>query len=268
MMTKSAQIPNWQLPDGVSRGTWDYLRSSQIATDYDRYFTKSPLMKLDIVLLLNCLPGNSDCNRTILDLGCGTGRVASAMLPMGYHLVNVDLSSAMLHELESKTEPQYRSRCKNISANLVELDSHIEPRSVDFAVCLFSTLGMIRGRQHRLRFLAGVRASLKPDGRFLVHVHNRHRSWCDPGGPRWLLGSFWRGLRSKQHEFGDRVYGYRGLPSMFLHIYSRKELLADLRMAGFSDIQILPISTEGDGLLPQRRVLNNLRAGGFFAIAQ
>ena len=52
---------------------------------------------------------------------------------------------------------------------------------------LFSTLGMIRGRENRQRVLNHVRRILKPGGLFVVHVHNLWYNLYDPGGPWWLV---------------------------------------------------------------------------------
>ena len=39
--------PTWQLPPGVSAGTWDYLDSELVAVDYDDYFTQHTLFQVD-----------------------------------------------------------------------------------------------------------------------------------------------------------------------------------------------------------------------------
>ncbi len=261
-------LPSWKLPAGVSRATWDYLQADHIANEYDDYFADSPLMRLDMQVLRERLPPATATQPCVIaDLGCGTGRVAHEMLPLGYHLINVDLSPAMLREVESKTPQEYRARSRCLRANLVELDTALEAESLDWAVCLFSSLGMIRGRQHRRRFLAGVRHALKPGGTFFVHVHNRYRSLFDPGGPSWLLRSWLASRWDPQTEFGDRVYNYRRLPRMFLHIYSRRELLQDLRAAGLAKIAIAPIDPTGSTLMKPSWLTDHFRAGGFFAFA-
>lgn len=264
----SKRVPNWQLPPGVSRPTWDYIQSEHIASEYDAYFADSQLMRLDLQVLGQHLPGlGQDPPPVIADLGCGTGRVARQLLPLGYRLINVDLSPAMLRELAAKTPAEFQDRCECICANLVELDAAVPPHSVDLAVCLFSSLGMIRGRVNRKRCLRATHTILKPGGRLLVHVHNRLHSLFDPGGPSWLLKSFIRSWLRGEQEFGDRVYAYRRLPQMFLHIYSRRELVADLRAAGFSHWSIDAISATGDRLLPRSTPMLSLRAGGYFALA-
>ena len=264
----SKRKPNWQLPVGVSRATWDYIQAEHIATEYDEYFADSALMRLDLEVLQDSLPPvNSGTPPVIADLGCGTGRVSRFLLPLGYQLINVDLSQAMLSELKAKTPAEFQDRNQCVCANLVELDSVLDADSLDLAVCLFSSMGMIRGRKNRRRFLTAVHKTLRPGARFLVHVHNRNRSLFDPGGPKWLIGSLMKSFSGRDWEFGDRVYAYRRLPAMFLHIYSRRELLSDLRHANFHNIQLLPISVAGDRLLSARNPWIGLRAGGYFAIA-
>lgn len=261
-------LPTWQLPTGVSRATWDYLQSEHIAGEYDAYFADSALMRLDMQVLRQRLPAVDPAQPCVIgDLGCGTGRVARELLPLGYHMVNVDLSPAMLREVEAKTPIEYRQRSRCLSANLVEIDQALEPDSLDWAVCLFSSLGMIRGRQHRRQFLAGVRQTLKPGGTFFVHVHNRYRSLLDPGGPGWLARSWLSSRWDRDTEFGDRIYSYRRLPKMFLHIYSRRELRQDLQFAGLRNITIHPIDSTGSRLLPPSWLTQPIRAGGYFAFA-
>lgn len=277
-------MPNWRLPAGVTRGTWDYIRSDHIADDYDDYFASSELMRLDIEVLKRFLPPinardiavtrgtSSQTNPRIADLGCGTGRVASELIPLGYRMLNIDLSEAMLRKAKTKLAADFPSQCgvpdqcDFLCTNLVELDG-ANLRDVDMAVCLFSSIGMIRGRANRRRFLSSVVKLLNPGGTLILHVHNRYSSLLDPGGCNWLAKTRIKSFVDKNWEYGDRIYAYRGLPSMFLHIYSRREVLADLRDAGFSNLQLLPISVRGDALLSRSRFSARFFAGGYFAIA-
>lgn len=262
--------PAWQLPPGVSRGTWDYLHSPSIADDYDSYFRDHPLLKLDIEIVRRFLPARPPGSFTIADFGCGTARVARAFAPLGFRILNVDLSRHMLKQASAIDVPtidglqENRSGC--VQANLAQLD-WLQSGVLDLAVCLFSSIGMIRGREHRQKFLTHVCRSLRPDAPLVLHVHNRLRSLLDPGGPGWLLGTRLKSWTNRDWEYGDRVYAYRGLPSMFLHIYSRRELVEDLTAAGFKRVQILPINSTADDLLPPTTRFGTIKAGGYFAIA-
>lgn len=261
--------PAWQYPPGISRGTWDYLHSPSIADDYDSYFQDHPLLKLDIEVVRGLLPSApADSTRpfTIADFGCGTARVARALMPLGYRMLNVDLSRHMLRQA-SQAGGSSATLGGCVQANLVQLE-WLRGGVLDMAVCLFSSIGMIRGRENRQKFLAHVCRSLRPNAPLILHAHNRLRSLLDPGGPAWLLGTRLRSWINRDWEYGDRVYAYRGLPSMFLHIYSRRELATDLTAAGFTRLQILPINSTADALLPLATRFSQVRAGGYFAIAR
>lgn len=261
--------PAWQLPPGISRGTWDYLHSPSIADDYDSYFRDHPLLQLDIDIVrrsLPNLPSTSQQPFTVADFGCGTARVARALIPLGCRVLNVDLSRHMLRQA-SKIGGTDTSLRGCVHANLVQLE-WLQSGVLDMAVCLFSSIGMIRGRENRQKFLAQVCRSLRPNAPLILHVHNRLRSLLDPGGPAWLLRTRLKSWFNRDWEYGDRVYAYRGLPSMFLHIYSRRELVRDLTMAGFKQMQILPINSTADDLLPLATRFSRVRAGGYFAIAR
>lgn len=250
----------WQLPPGVSRGTWDYLNNRSIATDYDSYFAEHPLLRLDLQVLGENLP--SEANSLVADFGCGTARVARALAPLGYRVLNVDLSRHMLEAAASVPN----DRTAAVHANLVQLE-WLRDACLDAAVCLFSSIGMIRGNANRLQFLKHAHRALKPNSKLMLHVHNRYHSLFDPHGKTWLLTSWLRSLRDREYEFGDRTYHYRGLPAMYLHIFSYREIRRLLIDSGFNKLQFLPINCTASELLPATTKLSTLRAGGFFVIA-
>ena len=128
---RTPQKPSWQLPTGVSRGTWDYLQSPQIAQQYDAYFSDSALMQLDLQVLQQYLPPVTPAHApTVADFGCGTGRVALQLLPLGYRLLNIDLSQAMLREVEAKIPVSYQHMAQSMQANLVDVGRAVPSESI------------------------------------------------------------------------------------------------------------------------------------------
>jgi ubiquinone/menaquinone biosynthesis C-methylase UbiE len=265
---KNAFRPTWQLPPGVSRGAWDYVNEHSIAGDYDSFHGQHPLMSLDQELIqkrlsvFECNPGSP---RTFIDLGCGTGRAILPWRDRGWRTIGVDLSLDMLGEVARKSGgPDEKTSL--IHANLAQLD-FFQDSIADAAVCLYSSIGMIRGHEHRLAMFRTTARLLKPGGVFVLHVHNRGNWFTFPNGVRMWFYSWWQSKRDSASELGDRIYPYRGLPSMFLHIYSLRELRRSLLEAGFKIETIRSLNRTSSGYLKNAWFLPNIRAGGFIATA-
>src|SRR5215475_11724837 len=181
---------DWQLPKGVSRALWDYFHDDALARAYDKALDGTPLLKVDREFVLeHCRPPGK-----IIDLGCGTGRLALALAQAGYQPVGVDLSLPMLAVLRDKAAALGLS-IPCVCGNLVELGMFADA-SFDYAACLFSALGLLVGADARRRAVAHARRVLKPGGVFVVHVHNRwFNFWTGPGRRLLLreLAASWSG---------------------------------------------------------------------------
>jgi len=270
-MESELNRPTWQLPPGVSRGTWDYVHRESIATEYDTFHAGHPLLEFDRRLVLDVakrIHSSKMPNVPVaLDLGCGTGRVMMPLVETGWRVLGIDLSQSMLSEVQSKFSSGAAGQLGLVRGNLAQLGC-LQDASVDLAYCLYSSIGMVQGREHRQAMLRDIARSLRPTGEFIVHVHNRGTWWSDPGGVRRGVGDWYRSLRDKSWEFGDRVYAYRGLPSMYLHIFSQRELRADLRQAGFEVSRWIRLNRTSSGELAMGWWMPYFRAGGFIAVAR
>ena len=202
-----------------------------------------------------------------LDLGCGTGRVMMPLVESGWRVLGIDLSQSMLSEVQSKFSSGAAGQLGLVRGNLAQLGC-LQDASVDLAYCLYSSIGMVQGRAHRQAMLRDIARCLQRTGEFIVHVHNRGTWWSDPGGVRRGVGDWNRSLRDKNWEFGDRVYAYRGLPSMYLHIFSQRELRVDLRQAGLEVCRWIRLNRTSSGELAMGWWMPYFRAGGFIAVAR
>lgn len=254
--------PSWQLPPGVTRATWDYLHHPSIADDYDDYFAFNSLFEHDERVLTENFrqPG------LVADFGCGTGRALMPLVRAGHRGLAIDLSEHMLRIVREKSALE-NLPITCVQANLVELDC-LADNSVDHAMCLFSTLGMIRGRNNRRQTLAHFRRVLKPSGRFVLHVHNFWYNLRDPLGPMWLVKNLLTAPFSREVEIGDKWFPYRGLPSMFLHVFRWRELASDLRSAGFKIIQRIPLDTPRRDPLKHPWFFEWFRANGWIVVCE
>ncbi|MEM8866086.1 MAG: class I SAM-dependent methyltransferase [Planctomycetota bacterium] len=259
-------IPEWQLPPGVPRGVMDYATSAMIAEDYDDYHALNPLFEFEEQVLADefASPG------VVADLGCGTGRALLPLLRAGHQGVAVDLSEKMLDVVREKAAIDgLEVRC--LQANLVELDA-MEDQAVDYAMCLFSTLGMIRGRANRRQALGHMQRILRPGGKLVLHVHNfwfnlrdGHSRW---GGPLWVARSLLNAAKRNDLEPGDKFFPYRGVPNFFLHVFRPGELRADLRAANLIVDHWIPLEVHRRHALPAPWLLPSLRANGWIVVCQ
>jgi len=254
--------PNWQLPSGVSRGLWDYTHSRSIAEDYDDTFALNSLFEHDERVLNEVFqpPG------LVADLGCGTARALIPLVRDGHLGLAIDLSQHMLRVVREKVRlADLPIDC--LQANLVELDA-VRDDSVDHAMCLFSTLGMIRGRRCRRQALAHVRRILKPTGHFVLHVHNYWYNLRDPGGPTWLAKNLLSAPFSRDVEIGDKWFPYRGLSRMFLHVFRWRELADDLQSAGFNIKKRIALDAPRRQPLRWPWLFGTVRTNGWIVVCQ
>jgi ubiquinone/menaquinone biosynthesis C-methylase UbiE len=236
-------IPDWQLPPGVDRGLWDYLHSEEMVAKYDTMMAESPLATADLRFCQEQFPRPGN----VIDLGCGTGRLCRFLAEAGYSCVGVDLSDEMLQQAR-----QNAPTCRFVKSNLVDL-AEISDASFDYAACLFSTLGMIRGEEHRRGVLKNVHRVLKPDGSFVLHVHNR-----------WFHALGWRRFRS-----GDLTMrqAYAGAP-LTLHHYSKSEIIRALSAAKFAVMQIQAVGRNTNAQLALPGLFTAARAYGYLISAK
>lgn len=165
----------------------------------------------------------------------------------------------VLTKKASETTPTVRIH--PVQANLVELNCFAD-NSADHAICLFSTLGMIQGRANRRAMLRHVARIVRPGGSFIVHVHNRWAALRERHGVWSLASSFWRSLRDTDVEFGDATYAYRGLENMFMHRFSKGELLRDLEESAWIIDTVSPVSIDGSRIDQKAKI-----PGGYIVVA-
>jgi ubiquinone/menaquinone biosynthesis C-methylase UbiE len=226
-------IPDWQLPPGVDRGLWDYLHAADMVAGYDSQMAASPLAKADVAFC----EGVFSAPGRLLDLGCGTGRLCAHFAAKGYECVGVDLSDEMLTQARANAPT-----ATFLKANVVEL-SEVPDASFDYAACLFSTLGMVRGHENRAKVLANAFRVLKPGGRCVLHAHNRFFAGLGLGR---VCGQFVRTLFERPSAGDITMPQAYGGALLTLHHFTRREAMIALWEAGFATLDALPLTTGGE----------------------
>jgi len=253
--------PAWRLPDGVDAPLWQYTHTPRLAADEDAYFEGHPLFHADEQILSERFtnPGR------LVDLGCGAGRHSIRFASRGFSVTAVDLSRSMLRVVGLKASA-LGVNLTRVQANVCRLGCFPD-QSFDYALSMFSTLGMVRGRASRRRAFAEARRVIRPQGRLALHLHNLWLNLRDREGRRWLIqhaaNVFWR-----RDALGDRRMDYRGISGMYVHLYRWGELKRELRRAGFRIDEVIPLDEVSAAPIPMPWLAHGFRAGGWIVFAR
>jgi SAM-dependent methyltransferase len=253
---------DWQLPTGVSRALWDYFHDPAVARNYDATLDGTPLLTIDQQFVLeHCKPIGK-----IIDLGCGTGRLAITLAQHGYQPFAVDLSPEMLKVLGEKAAA-LGLEIPSVCANLVELDMFAN-RSIDHAACLFSTLGLVVGVEARRRVVAHVHRILRPGGVFVLHVHNRWFNFWTTHGRKLLFKELLASWLGRGAGGDYEMPPHEGVGRLTMHLFTRREVVRLLRSAGFEIVDVRPLSLRPDGRLACPWWFGRLRSYGYLIAAR
>ena len=110
-----------------------------------------------------------DDNTTVLELGCGTGRISIPLAPQVKSLTGVDLSAPMLERAKSKTPEGL------VTYVLGDITSIRLGRRFDLIIAPYRTFQALEFDEQVDGFFDVVRQHLAPDGRVVVSAFNpRH----------------------------------------------------------------------------------------------
>ncbi len=121
----------------------------------------------------------SERTGAVLDLGCGTGRLAVPLARDGHRVVGIDLSAAMLARASSRLARIARpvaNRCLLLRADLRALPLGHKGRFT-FAVAAFHTIQHLVDDQDLLALFRRVRRLLTPDGWFAFDIFFPDPAW-------------------------------------------------------------------------------------------
>lgn len=252
-----------RLPLGVSQGTQDSFAQIDWPENEDHWLASTPLASLDQAFVRERLP---QPRGRVADLGCGAGRITLELARRGFEVVAVDLSQPMLNHVGAMAERE-GLRVDRRRLNLVDL-STMETGSCSDAICLFSTLGMVRGGANRLRAMKEMHRILAPGGQLLLHAHQFWWNLRHPGGLKWMTEHFYKAMILGSTELGDRYAFYRGVPNFYLHSFRAGELRGLLRSAGFEIRVWRTLRGDGSRPLAAKWCFPALRAGGWLISAE
>ena len=214
---------------------------------YDRYFASHDYQKRypgpNLATMAFLMRHGVGSAASIIDIGCGDGRYAVALLDASQaQLTGCDISSQALKEFSSRLAGRPDAHRVNLVHGPVE--SVPANELFDVALLLFGVLSHAGERPARVAMLRGIRQRTAPGGCLLATVPNlwRRRPWE-------LLCSVYGLLRGTVSTFGDIQFTrvIDGAPRQFFyHLYSIAGLRQELDDAGWQ-----LESTSAESLLPE-----------------
>ncbi len=123
----------------------------------------------DVALYLGIL-NDERIRGPVLELGCGTGRVAIPLARAGHRVTGVDISSQMLARARRHRRALPAEDAMRLRFSLQDMTSFVFPRTYQVVVIAFSTLALVTEPAGRTGCLQRVHRHLEPGGLLLVDL--------------------------------------------------------------------------------------------------
>lgn len=155
------------------------------------YATEAGLRPIESELVKEFFPAPP---ARVLDVGCGAGRTTIGLSELGYDVLGIDLSAALLRVA--------RQRFPSIAFEAMDA-TRLELSSASFDAAIFSYNGIdcIHPVDERRACLAETWRVLKPGGMFVLSSHNVVGSTFS-GGYFYLRG-YWNAMRFLARQIGN-----------------------------------------------------------------
>ena len=171
-----------------------------------------------------------DCKASILEVGCGCGRICFGLNELGYkNLLGIDFSKKMIKKARQI------ARIRQVGLSFQVADATELPFSDNLfegAIFGFNGLMQIPGRDSRRAALKEVFRVLSPGSYFVFTTHeremNKWKKFWKKERERWRKGKQAKDLG----EYGDR-YEPTKLGNLFIHVPAKNDVVKDLKSIGF-----------------------------------
>jgi len=193
---------------------------------------------------------------SMLELGCGTGRILMPILAMGMDIEGMDVSGAMLDICREKLEKNFLTT-KLYEQSITSLDTGKKYRTIFIAGAAYRLVGDL---DQAMTSLEAIYQHLEPGGMFVCDLNNPGWSFRTYRDNTWKLGrtvtnekgeSLWywwcseynvqeqvQIYRTKHELFKDDMLVETRIAESTLRWYGKYEFKLMLEKAGFVDVDM------------------------------
>ena len=205
----------------------EYYVSEQVVDYYARVTTSVGLWVSEEKIFQRVFV---DRKASLLDIGCGCGRIALGLKQLGYaNVMGIDFSRKMIERARKL------ARMLDLGVSFQVADATELPFSDDLfdgATFGFNGLMQIPGRDKRRAALEEAFRVIRPGSHFIFTTHEREMNKWKKFWKRerelWRRGKQAKGLG----EYGDR-YEPTKLGELFIHVPAKQDIVEDLKTIGF-----------------------------------
>jgi SAM-dependent methyltransferase len=208
----------------------------------------------DVALYLSILH-DERVHGPVLELGCGTGRVAVPLVRAGHQVTGVDISREMLARARRNRRNLTAEQAMRLRFSLQDMTRFRFPRRFSVAVVAFSTFALVTEPEGRASCLERIHHHLEPSGLLLIDLpHPRAPVGAEPARFESRFQVPPRG------HVVDKVVEERGAPDDWQRLVHYR-----YTVSRYADGEVVDLIEARFGLarLQRREVEQLLYAGGF-----
>jgi len=206
--------------------------------------------------------GEPDDGKTILELGCGSGRTLVPLARDGWRVVGVDAAPRMLERCRQRVAHAGAAVAARVELRQADFRALALGRRFPLVICPFNAFMHLYEREDVERFLAVVRSHLRPGGLFAFDVLNPDLGWLarDPQR-RWARTRFRHPTTGRWMVYSTSVTYDAALQIAFMRIYYQPENGGRERVVRLVHRQFFPLELQA--LLHYNGFVIEAHEGGF-----
>ncbi|AGT43022.1 class I SAM-dependent methyltransferase [Treponema pedis] len=195
------------------------------------------------VLKIIGVPSNN-AGISILDAGCGPGRISIELAVRKAKVTGIDLIRPFLNAAMDSAQDE------NVDVELIQGDlrKFVRPAAFDAAISMYTSFGYCNTIEEDMLILKNIAQSLKSDGWFILEMTGKEIAvrdftegeWFERGGftvlTEYSVEGAWEGLKSRWILYDER--GRKADHTYTQRLYSASELKNLMLLSGFSSVEV------------------------------